>query len=185
MSIYHFSVNIQSKAIGSSPLATLAYQCRTSVYDAVNRKMFSYKGSDFVYSGVSLPKNAPEKYRDPITLWTDVLLNESQTNAQLCRRFNCSLPNELSDDDNKKIIEHFAKYMSEQGMCVTYAYHNKPGNKHVHFQTTCRGLDDKGNWENIKTKKDYRLDSKGNRIPVLLDDAGKKYRLKIFLIVTV
>lgn len=56
MSIYHFSVNIQSKAIGSSPLATLAYQCRTSVYDAVNRKTFSYKGGDFVYSGVSLPK---------------------------------------------------------------------------------------------------------------------------------
>ena len=181
MSIYHFSVNIQSKAIGSSPLATLAYQCRTSVYDAVNRKTFSYKGADFVYSGVCLPKNAPEKYRDPITLWTDVLLNESQTNAQLCRRFNCSLPNELSDDDNKKIIENFAEYMSEQGMCVTYAYHNKSGNKHVHFQTTCRGLDDKGNWETIKTKKDYRLDSKGNRIPVLLDDNGKKIPLKDIL----
>lgn len=43
--------------------------------------------------------------------------------------------------------------MAEQGMCVTYAYHNKPGNKHVHFQTTCRGLDEKGNWENIKTKR--------------------------------
>ena len=84
---------------------------------------------------------------------TDVLLNESQTNAQLCRRFNCSLPNELSDDDNKKIIENFAEYMAEQGMCVTYAYHNKPGNKHVHFQSTCRGLDEKGNWENIKTKR--------------------------------
>lgn len=88
MSIYHFSVNIQSKAIESSPLATLAYQCRTSVYDAVNRKTFSYKGADFVYSGVSLPKNAPEKYRDPITLCTDVLLNESQTNAQLYSYIN-------------------------------------------------------------------------------------------------
>lgn len=181
MSIYHFSVNIQSRTLGSSPLATLAYQLRTSVYDSVNKKTFSYKGSDFGFSGVCLPKNAPEKYSDPITLWTDVLLNETQVNAQLCRRFNCSLPNELSDIENRKIIESFAEYMAEQGMCVTYAYHNKKGNKHVHFQTTCRGLDSKGNWERIKTKKDYKLDAKGNRIPVLLDDQGKKIPLNEIL----
>lgn len=174
MSIYHFSVNIQSRTLGSSPLATFAYQFRTKVYDPFIKKTFNYHGNDMAFSGVKLPANAPDKFNDPFILWSDVLKNETQHDAQLCRRFNCSLPNELSDEENKIIINKFVSFLAEQGMCVTYAYHNKKNNKHLHIQATCRGLDSNGNWEQIKTKKDYRLDAKGNRIPVILDDNGKK-----------
>lgn len=107
---------------------------------------YSHKASDVYASGVVLPDHADEKFSDPSYLWNEVEEKENRSNSRLARSFIIALPNELTPEQNKNLIEDYIKnHMSSAGMIVNYAIHiDDLNNFHAHLMSTTRELDASG-----------------------------------------
>ena len=66
---------------------------------------YSHSNEDVYKSGVILPENADERFSDPAYLWNQVEQKENRSNSRLARSFIISLPNELTPEQNKNLIE--------------------------------------------------------------------------------
>ena len=107
---------------------------------------YSHKSSDVYASSVMLPDNADAKFADPAYLWNEVESKENRSNSRLARSFIIALPNELTPEQNKNLIEDYIKnHMSSAGMIVNYAIHiDDLNNFHAHLMSTTRELDASG-----------------------------------------
>ena len=140
MAIYHLHASVISRSKGFSAVAKSAYNSREEMKNEYDGKVHNYSSqTDHSYSEDLLCKNAPEEYRDKAKLWNAVEQSEKSKNAQLCRSFDIALPQELSKEENEKLIHDFCKEnFSDWGMCVQIDIHNKEGNPHAHVMTTMR-----------------------------------------------
>ena len=167
MAIYHLSVKIIGRSSGKSAIASAAYRSGEKLHDNTNNKTYNYmKKSDIDFCEILLPENAPQEFSDRETLWNNVELSEKNSNAQLAREIEFSLPTELNFEEQKKLAHNFALSFVKEGMCVDLAFHNKKGNPHCHMMLTMKSLDSQGKWQS-KNKVSYELDKNGNKIPVL------------------
>ncbi|MFZ8763287.1 MobA/MobL family protein, partial [Escherichia coli] len=107
---------------------------------------YSHSNEDVYKSGVILPENADERFSDPAYLWNQVEQKENRSNSRLARSFIISLPNELTPEQNKNLIEDYIKnHMASKGMIVNYAIHiDDTNNFHAHLMSTTRELDKSG-----------------------------------------
>ena len=133
-----------------------------------------------VYSEIALCANAPERFLDRETLWNSVQTVENKSDSRLAREFEVALPLECSKEEWIKIGREYAAYMTEQGMIADWAIHD-PVNKdtgirqnpHIHMMCTTRPIKENGEWGE-KEKKGYKLDKKGQKIPVIDPETGKQ-----------
>lgn len=133
-----------------------------------------------VYSEIALCANAPERFLDRETLWNSVQAVENKSDSRLAREFEVALPLECSKEEWIKIGREYAAYMTEQGMIADWAIHD-PVNKdtgirqnpHIHMMCTTRPIKENGEWGE-KEKKGYKLDKKGQKIPVIDPETGKQ-----------
>lgn len=175
MAIYHLSFSICSRAKGSNCVEASAYISADQFEKEelqLKTKDYSYK-TESVFNKVFLPENAPKEFENPSTLWNEVERNEKSKDAQLCRKFNGALPNELTDEECIKICQEVGEYYSKQGMACQIAYHNSEGNKHMHGMLTLRGFTENGTFE-PKCRKVYDLDENGQKIPLLDKNGNQK-----------
>lgn len=178
MALYHFCVQIISRANGGSACAAIAYRSAEKIenpYDGITR---DYRRKNYVIdSVVLLPSNAPSRFEDRAVLWGEVELNEVQKNAQLCREINFCLPREVSPEVQKQIaLEFIQEQFVDRGMIADVCFHNPPrrpdgihpvdsdgnitnnpdlfvyDNPHAHAMFPLRSLDSEGNWESKKQK---------------------------------
>lgn len=190
MAIYHMSVKIGSRAKGQNALASAAYRSATKLHSQAEERDFCYtRKQSVVHSEIVLPQDAPAEYQDRQVLWNAVENQELQKNAQLYREFEISLPNESSDSDKLSMAREFAQSLAKEGMCVDFSIHDvKAGqyrnhgratndNCHVHMMCTMRSLDSKGLFLS-KRKRGYKLDSEGQKIPVLDEKKIKAWETK-------
>ena len=87
--------SIVKRSMGHSAVDKASYISRSvlhSEYDGMDYRPKYHE--DLVHSEISLPENAPEKYKDRETLWNSVELAEKGKKAQLARMLKASLPNE-------------------------------------------------------------------------------------------
>ncbi|MGF3066986.1 MobQ family relaxase [Facklamia sp. P12950] len=176
---FHFNISMVSRGKGKSAVASSAYISRekiTNEWDGVTHDYHNKK--DLIYKEIFLPENAKEEFKDRVTLWNSVELNEKAINAQLARSFIIALPKELSIEENKKLITEFieSNFVS-RGMIADLAIHDETdkGNQniHAHIMTTVRPLNEDGSWGQ-KSKKEYVFDEKGE--PVLTKSGKQKTR---------
>jgi len=161
--------------------ATAKTHCISAVAYATGEDMHSDKcDRDYHYNktevtdyGTELPENAPMEYEDIQTLWSSVEAKEQRIDAQECRSFIFTLPNEFSSSECADATRAFARKLADQGMCVTWAVHDVDGNKHAHLISTLRSIDKQGNWMG-KTTSRFALDDEGNRIPVIDPKTGQQ-----------
>ena len=121
-------------------------------------------------SDIVLPKNAPERLRDPSVLWAEVDQMATRSNADLYREWICCFERHLTFEQMESVARQFAESLAAEGMVVQYALHDAKdkGNYHVHFMAPCRGMDENGNWQKRKVlPRTFQLDKDGNRIPII------------------
>ena len=162
--------SIVKRSMGHSAVDKASYISRSvlhSEYDGMDYRPKYHE--DLVHSEISLPENAPEKYKDRETLWNSVELAEKGKKAQLARMLKASLPNEWTYE---MVVETVRDYVDwnfvSQGMCADWAVHdsvNAQGQRNLHFHVllTMRPLTPDGKW-GAKQRKVYTLDENGNKI---------------------
>lgn len=175
MAIYHCSIKIGSRAKGQSAVAASAYRSGEKLTDKETGLISDYtRKGGIVFSEIALCKNAPSEYSNRETLWNAVHFIEKNKNAQLWREFEVALPKELSRSEQIATVREFVSKLTEQGMCIDWALHDKEdGNPHAHIMATMRSIEPNGKWS-PKSRKVYDLDEKGERIFQKVDKTGRK-----------
>ena len=164
-----FSIGIVQRSAGSSAVSASAYQSGSRLFCAydMKNKDYRYKQKELFYEAVMLPDHAPKEYADREKLWNSVEEIESQWNSQLARRIRFAIPREIPPEQYIEIVrEYCRKEFVSKGMIADVAIHDPvpPGhNPHAHILLTMRSLDGQGRWM-AKTRKEYILDTEGNRI---------------------
>lgn len=149
MAIYSFQCKIvaRTKTLNNA-VAHAAYINRIDLDNNRDGTKWRYGHSneDVYKSAVLLPDNADEKFSDPAYLWNEVESKENRSNSRLARSFIIALPNEMTPEQNKNLIEDYIKtHMTNKGMIVNYAIHiDDTNNFHAHLMSTTRELDKSG-----------------------------------------
>lgn len=98
-------------------------------------------------------------------LWNEVLKVEKDSDAQLGRSIEFSLPKEWSRTEQIQYTTEFIQTnFVDKGMCADWSIHDKgDGNPHVHLLLTMRPFQEDGSWGN-KEVKDWAFvrDADGN-----------------------
>lgn len=182
MAIYHLSVKIcgRGRGIGGSeqsPVAASAYQSGEKLYNERDGEEKNYGRKErIVAQGLILAKNFPPNW-DREKLWNEVERVEKNKNAQLYRKWEMALPQELTQEQDIKLAENFIKdYFVKNGMCADWAIHYdaEGKNPHLHIMTTLRSMNENHEWLS-KKKKEYILDANGNK---QYDKKTKTYKCK-------
>ncbi|EEV2817197.1 MobA/MobL family protein, partial [Escherichia coli] len=141
MAIYSFQCSIISRTQATNnAVGKAAYINRDDFqneYDGTKWK-FKNRSDDVGYSAVMLPENCPSRFSNPAVLWNEVESVNKRKDARLARDFVVALPNELSLEQNKSLVEDFIKSnFTKDGMIANYAIHkDDPNNIHCHIMTT-------------------------------------------------
>ncbi|MEQ5676787.1 MobQ family relaxase, partial [Providencia stuartii] len=137
---------ILKRSEGKSAVYLTAYNNRLRARDERTGDLYNYtQKSDLYYSEVMLPNNAPENFRDPVTLWQNIEHVESRKDAQLSRYAIIALQNELTIEQNKELLKRYLqKNFVNKGMIADFAIHNDKNNPHAHIMLTMREVTNTG-----------------------------------------
>lgn len=175
MAIYHFSAQIITRSKGQSAVASASYRSGDKLLDERTGETKFYKREVQPETMILAPSHAPEWAKDRNRLWNEVEKIERNKNSQLAREINVALPNELSPENQKELIQNYVQeQFVDRGMVADIAIHrDDKNNQHAHVMLTVRQFDENGEWGN-KKRKDYEFDKDGNKV---LDKNGKpKYQ---------
>jgi len=166
MANYHLSIKIFSRNKGASAMEKAAYRAGEKLVSDYNGETYDYtRKHGVVHTEILLPEHAPTEYADRTTLWNAVENSERNSNAQLARELEISLPVELTREQNIALArEYVQNTFVSVGMCADVCVHDKnDGNPHAHIMLTLRPFNADGTWA-AKSRKEYVLDKNGERI---------------------
>ena len=147
MAIYYCNVQVISRGKGRSSIASAAYRSRSKLIDKRTGETHDYrKRGGLSHAEILTPKNAPERFKDRQTLWAAVEQSEKRINSQLSREFVLSLPKELRDKNNVKLVRDYAQeQFVNRGMIADICIHDLDShNPHAHIMLTMRHIDENG-----------------------------------------
>ena len=155
MAIYHLSSKFISRAKGSSAVAAAAYRHAAKMVNERKMQTVSYESkSNVAHTEVALPRDVPSWLSDKLAgkgpnqqseaLWNAVEKFEKRKDAQLARETVIALPKELTAEQNIELAREFVASLTERGQVADWAFHNEPGNPHVHIMTTLRAIVEDG-----------------------------------------
>lgn len=167
MAIYHLAVKIVSRGQGHSATAAAAYRARGEIVDERTGKRHDYSnaydcGADLLFEGIYRPRGAPAWTGDRAALWNHVEMFEKRKDAQLAREFEIALPHELTDEQNRWLVQDFVREnFTRRGYVADVAIHSAheygdARNAHAHVLTTLRRIEG----EEFAATKDRDLNSR-------------------------
>lgn len=143
MAIMHINFKILKRSEGKSSIYLAAYNNRDKLKDERTGATWNYtkKKDDLYHSEIMLPYNAPERFRDRVTLWGEVE-KAKRKDEQLSRYFIVALCQELSAEENKKLLKTYLnKNFIKKGMIADFAIHDiNSKNPHAHVMLTMRDV---------------------------------------------
>ena len=169
MAIYHLSQGFISRSGGRSSVQSAAYISGEKLYEERREIIADYtkRKGDVICVKTLAPEKS--KYKD-INVWnkvekfedeyaekyykTEETIANYKACAQTATTIVLALPNELSIEKNKELLEEFINTrFTSRGLISTYAIHNNEGNLHAHIQTTRRAINEKsGEFEGRKDR---------------------------------
>ena len=177
MSIYSCNISNVSRAAGSSSCATLSYISGEKVREDRTGELYQYGRSERVLAVETiLPENAPAEYREPARLFNSIENYEKADNARTAKKIMVALPREFDQDTQRKVLQEYIRQnITAQGYACTYVIHTDKDNSnpHAHILIANRQINEKGEWS-TKSRKEYVLDEKGERIPVIDPKTGEQ-----------
>lgn len=156
MAIYHLHAQIIGRSEGRSAVASAAYRhCARMEIEREARVVDYSNKKGLAHSEFALPTETPAWLRTLIdgrdaagasaALWNAVEAFEKRSDAQFMREMDLALPLEFSREQNIELVRAFvADQITSRGMIADWAYHDLPGNPHIHLMTTLRPLTEDG-----------------------------------------
>ncbi len=153
MAIYHCSVKTTSRSNGHTSIARASYRSGVAMTD--NRTGLSYdygKKKGVIHSEIFLGKGWEEEDREK--LWNRIEQTETRINSTVCREFEFSLPEELSQEQQVSLARNFSlDLVNRFGFAADLSIHipivRKPDsdlqheNAHGHLLTSTRDANGK------------------------------------------
>jgi len=147
-SIY-FDVKVIQRSKGRSSVASAAYRSGDNIKDNRQNLTFDYsRKQNIIHSEILTPDNAPEWTQDRAKLWNMVEQSETRKDAQTARDITISLHEELTIEENKRLIQNYIKNnFVSSGMVADLAMHDEKTadggrNLHAHIMLTMRELEE-------------------------------------------
>lgn len=151
MAIFHCNISVASRAVGASAVAGAAYISRSAIEFEREGTMFDFTKAHrherlVADLGIALPDNAPKRFGERGALWNEVERVEKKADAQLCRRIEWALPDELPDDEKIRLARKHVAQRAAAGHVVDACIHcNVDGtNWHVHELEPLRPVGENG-----------------------------------------
>ncbi|WP_031309333.1 Ti-type conjugative transfer relaxase TraA [Sphingobium sp. C100] len=145
MAIFHFSVQVISRASGRSAVAAAAYRAGERLHDErIDRDHDFTNKSGVVHSEILLPEGAPERFSDREKLWNEVEGCEKRKDAQLVREVEFSIPREMTQAQGIELARDFtSREFVDRGMIADLNVHWDIGadgmaKPHAHVMLTMR-----------------------------------------------
>lgn len=177
MATYSCNISNVSRAKGSSSCASLSYITADKVREDRTGELYNYGRSERVMEvGTILPASAPSEYKNPEKLFNSIENYEKASNARTAKKIMVAVPIEFDIERQKEVIENYIKEnITAQGYACTYAIHTdkENNNPHAHILIANRQINEKGEWS-TKSRKEYALDEKGERIPQIDESTGEQ-----------
>ncbi|MEK6189794.1 MAG: MobA/MobL family protein [Carnobacterium alterfunditum] len=172
MASFHMKVKNISKH-KQSAVAKAAYVTNESLFSERDDETKKYKKRDIQpESFILAPTHAPSFVKEREQLWNEAEKIEKQYNARVMREIVVALPVELNDELQTELTKRFVnEVLVSDGMVADVSIHrDQKHNPHAHILLTVRPFELDGSWASSKSKKEYILDEKGNKV---LNDSGK------------
>ena len=151
MAIYHFSVQVISRAAGRSAVAAAAYRAGERLHDEwLDRDHDFTNKSGVVHSEILLPEGARERFADREKLWNEVEATEKRKDAQLAREVEFAIPREMNQGQGIALAQDFVRAeFVERGMVADLNVHWDIGadglaKPHAHVMLTMREVNEQG-----------------------------------------
>ncbi|KEZ16889.1 Conjugal transfer protein TraA [Sphingobium yanoikuyae] len=151
MAIFHFSVQVISRAQGRSAVAAAAYRAAERLHDdRLDRDHDFTNKAGVVHSEILLPEGAPERFSDRATLWNEVEATEKRKDAQLAREVEFAIPREMNQQQGVALAQDFVRAeFVERGMIADLNVHwdigaDKLAKPHAHVMLTMREVNEQG-----------------------------------------
>lgn len=144
MAIFHLTAKWHTRKKNKKlrALRAYAYRAGARVFDPLNNRVYnSTNKTEVAYSETVAPPNAPAWMRDPLALWENIERRETRKDAVLFAEWAGAVPNQLDLDACIAIASAFVNDLVGEGMVVSWALHDKPGNRHFHAMATTRNIE--------------------------------------------
>ena len=185
MAIYHLTAKWHTRKKNKKlrALRAYAYRAGARVFDPLNNRVYnSTNKKEVVHCDTLGPPNAAAWMLDPLALWGHIEKRETRKDAVLFAEWEGALPNELGIDECKAIASAFVGDLVREGMVITWALHDKPGNRHFHAMATTRNIEgDHFGYKNNRWRQRALLyktrESLATHINTALEKAGLPQRV--------
>lgn len=162
---YRLEVKIKNREKHSA-VACASYRSDESLYserDGLVKTFRKHKVKPETF--ILKPSHAPDWALNRERLWNEVEKVEKHYKAQLAREVLLSIPNELNEEEQSKLIRRFVQNeFVNEGMVADVSIHrDDKNNPHAHVLLTMRSFKENGQWDN-KSKRVQKVDSKGNPV---------------------
>ncbi|QUT06888.1 Ti-type conjugative transfer relaxase TraA [Sphingobium phenoxybenzoativorans] len=161
MAIFHFSVQVISRAAGRSAVSAAAYRAGERLHDERLDRDHDFRARSGVeHSEFMLPEGAPEQWRDRERLWNDVEAFEKRKDAQLAREVEFAIPREMTKAQGIELARDFvsAEFV-DRGMIADLNVHWDIGadghpKPHAHVMLTMREVGPDGFGQKVREWND-------------------------------
>lgn len=151
MAVFYQLVSDITRGTFTCAMATAAYRSGSNlqlkVFEAQKKAQVTYsfdysKKLGIAYSTIMAPPNAPDWVFDRQLLWQAIEDLESKFNAHLAREYTIALPEELTAEQNIKLVDDFVRTsFVSRGMVADINFHNDhQNNPHLHIMCPTRAL---------------------------------------------
>ncbi|KMS53725.1 Ti-type conjugative transfer relaxase TraA [Sphingobium cupriresistens] len=162
MAIFHFSVQVISRAAGRSAVSAAAYRAGERLHDErLDRPQDFRARSGVEHSEILLPEGAPEQWRDRERLWNDVEAFEKRKDAQLAREVEFAIPREINKAEGIELARDFVQAeFVDRGMIADLNVHRDVGpdgmeKPHAHVMLTMREVGPDGFGQKVREWNDH------------------------------
>ena len=130
MAMFHTRMSVVSRARGETSVAGAAYNSRSAMADELTGASYDFRRAHLHEKlvadlGVTLPAGADPSLASRPSLWNEVERVERGKRAQTARRIECSLPRELSEEEQVELARRIVGMLVGQGMAVDACLHDR------------------------------------------------------------
>ena len=150
--LYRFSTSIVSRSRNESVAGRVAYIFGERLYDVRRNAYVNKQREDVIWRKVFLPPDAPAEYQELQAICDAMEQAETRRDARTARQYIASLPREVPQVSQVRIVESFiAENFTKNGICALAAIHHgrdeldaKKHNPHVHILISTRKAESTG-----------------------------------------
>ena len=152
MANFYVDVSTISRGKGRSVTKLANYISGQKLHDCYLGKTYYKKRSDILFCDILLPDQAPSEFSDLQYLCGKIEQAEKRYDARTAREIKASLPNELSLQENIRIVQEYIRInFLQRGLCAIAAIHEgrnaacpEKNNPHVHIIIPTRTVEPTG-----------------------------------------